>query len=113
MAILGFFSKDSKRTLDKGLEKTRANLFSQLGRAIAGKSTVDADVLDQLEEILISSDVGVDATLKIIERIEARVARDKYLGAHELNNILKDEIVQMLGENSLADQDQFTYPEEY
>ena len=111
MAILGFFSKENKQTLDKGLEKTRTNLFSRLGKAIAGKSTVDADVLDQLEEILISSDVGVDATLKIIERIEARVARDKYLGAQELNNILKDEIVQMLGENSLADQEQFNIPD--
>lgn len=110
MAILGFFSKENKQTLDKGLEKTRANLFSRLGRAIAGKSTVDADVLDQLEEILISSDVGVDATLKIIERIEERVSRDKYLNTHELNRILKDEIVQMLGENSLPDQEQFTIP---
>ena len=111
MAILGFFSKENKQTLDKGLEKTRVSIFSRLGRAIAGKSTVDADVLDELEEILISSDVGVEATLKIIERIETRVAEDKYLNARELNNILKDEIVKMLGDSIFPDQQQLIIPE--
>ncbi len=93
MGIFGFFSKNKKETLDKGLEKTKQNVFSKLTRAIAGKSKVDEEVLDNLEEILISSDVGVDTTLKIIERIEERIARDKYVSTSELNGILKDEII--------------------
>ena len=83
MGIFGFFSKNKKETLDKGLEKTKQNVFSKLTRAIAGKSKVDEEVLDNLEEILISSDVGVDTTLKIIERIEERIARDKYVSTSE------------------------------
>ena len=111
MALLGFFSKENKKTLDEGLEKTRENFFSKLGRAVAGKSSVDADVLDQLEEILISSDVGVDTTLKIIDLIEQRVARDKYLSVKELNNILKEEIVSLLGKNK-DNQEGFGLPED-
>ena len=88
MGIFGFFNKSKKETLDRGLEKTKQSVFSKLTRAIAGKSKVDDEVLDDLEEILITSDVGVDTTLKIIERIETRVARDKYVSTSELNNIL-------------------------
>lgn len=111
MALLGFYSKDNKQTLDKGLEKTRENFFSRLGRAVVGKSNVDADVLDQLEEILISSDVGIDTTLKIIERIEQRVARDRYLNVKELNNILKEEIISLLGEDRNREQTGFFLPD--
>ena len=99
MALSGLFSDENKKSLDKGLEKTRENFFTKLGRAIAGKSTVDEEVLDQLEEILISSDVGIDTTVKIIRRIEQRVARDKYLNAPELNFILRDEIISLLDES--------------
>jgi fused signal recognition particle receptor len=91
MGIFGFFNKEKKETLDKGLEKTKSSVFDKLARAVAGKSKVDDDVLDNLEEVLITSDVGVDTTLKIIERIEERVARDKYVSTSELNSILKDE----------------------
>ncbi len=93
------FSKEKKEKLDKGLEKTKKSFFEKLGKAIAGKSKVDDDVLDNLEEVLITSDVGVDTTLKIIERIEKRVARDKYLGTSELNRILREEIAALLAEN--------------
>jgi fused signal recognition particle receptor len=98
MAWLGIFGKE-KESLDKGLEKTKESVFSKLSRAVAGKSKVDEEVLDNLEEVLVSSDVGVDTTLKIIERIEARVARDKYLTTSELNVILKEEIVALLEKN--------------
>ncbi|MBN1651877.1 MAG: signal recognition particle-docking protein FtsY [Bacteroidales bacterium] len=98
MGILSFFSKEKKEVLDKGLEKTKTNLFSQLTKAVVGKSKVDDDVLDNLEEILITSDVGVATTLKIIERIEQRVAQDKYLGISQLNKILREEIAFLLEE---------------
>ncbi|MCT4624792.1 MAG: signal recognition particle-docking protein FtsY [Schleiferiaceae bacterium] len=101
MAFLGgLFSKSKKETLNKGLEKTQDSVLSKLSRAVAGKSTVDDDVLDDLEEVLITSDVGVDTTVKIIERIEERVARDKYLGTSELNKILREEIAALLEENN-------------
>lgn len=99
MGIFGLFNKKKKETLDQGLEKTKQNMFSRLTRAIAGKSKVDDDVLDNLEEVLVTSDVGVDTTLKIIERIEERVARDKYVSTSELHAILKDEIASLLAEN--------------
>lgn len=106
-----FSSKDKKEDLDKGLEKTREGLLGKLARAVAGKSTVDAEVLDELEQILITSDVGLDTTIKIIERIEARVARDKYMNAAELDRILRDEIVQLLAENNTTDLSGFDLPE--
>jgi fused signal recognition particle receptor len=99
MALLGFLSKDKKENLNKGLEKTKESVFVKLSRAVVGKSTVDDDVLDQLEEALVSSDVGVDTTIRIIERIEARAAREKYLNTSELNTILKEEIAGLLDEN--------------
>jgi fused signal recognition particle receptor len=102
MGIFSFFNKDKKEVLDQGLSKTRESVFSKLSRAIVGKSKVDDEVLDNLEEILISSDVGVETTLRIIERIEARVARDKYVGITELNSILKEEIVNLLAETDSA-----------
>jgi fused signal recognition particle receptor len=100
MGIFNFFNKDKKETLDQGLLKTKESVFSKLTRAVAGKSKVDDEVLDNLEEVLISSDVGVETTLRIIERIEKRVAQDKYVNTSELNNILKDEIASLLGENN-------------
>jgi fused signal recognition particle receptor len=106
MGWLGIFGKEKKESLDKGLEKTKDNVFTKLTRAVAGKSTVDEEVLDNLEEVLVSSDVGVDTTLNIIKRIEERVNRDKYLSTSELNKILKEEIVALLqsdGENQQAD----------
>ena len=103
MGIFGLFSKKKKETLDQGLEKTKQSVFSKISRAIAGKSKVDDDVLDNLEEVLITSDVGVDTTLKIIRRIEERVARDKYVSTSELNRILKEEIAALLTENNAAD----------
>jgi fused signal recognition particle receptor len=111
MALFGnLFSPDKKESLDKGLEKTKESFFGKLGKALVGKSTVDDEVLDNLEEILISSDVGVGTTLKIIERIQARVARDKYLGTSELNRILKEEIAGLLSENNAADIPDFDVP---
>jgi fused signal recognition particle receptor len=110
MGIFGFFDKKKKQNLDEGLAKTKENVFAKLGRAVIGKSKVDDEVLDNLEEILISSDVGVDTTLKIIERIEVRVARDKYLGVSELNNILKEEITALLDENNSTDLSDFDLP---
>ncbi len=104
------FSKEKKETLDKGLEKTKTSFFSKLSKVVAGKSKVDDDVLDNLEEILVASDVGVDTTLKIINRIEERVAREKYVGTEELNNILKQEIAGLLSETNLADETEFTIP---
>ncbi len=103
MGLFDFFSRGKKEDLDKGLSKTRTNIFSKLTKAVAGKSKVDDQVLDNLEEILISSDVGVATTIKIIERIEARVARDKYLGTEELNKILKEEIISLLAQNKHTD----------
>ena len=105
-----FFNKEKKEDLDKGIEKTKTNFLGRLGRAVAGKATVDEEVLDELENILISSDVGLDTTVKIIERIEARVARDKYLNTSELNEILRDEIVQLLAEHNTEDLEDYTLP---
>ena len=105
-----FFSKEKKEDLDKGLEKTKTSFLGKLGKAIAGKATVDEEVLDELEGILISSDVGLETTVKIIERIEARVARDKYLNTSELNEILRDEIVQLLAENNTEDLESYSLP---
>ncbi|TNE54569.1 MAG: signal recognition particle-docking protein FtsY [Bacteroidetes bacterium] len=99
MAFFGLFSKENKASLDKGLEKTKQSFFSRLTRSIVGKSKVDAEVLDELEEVLITSDVGVETTLKIIERIEDRVAKDKVLNTSELNSVLKEEISALLAEN--------------
>jgi fused signal recognition particle receptor len=111
MALFGgIFSKEKKEHLDKGLEKSKESFFNKLGKAVAGKSTVDEEVLDNLEEILITSDVGVDTTLKVIERIEERVARDKYLGVEELNKILREEIAGLLSENNSEDLNDFNVP---
>lgn len=104
------FSKEKKDSLDQGLKKTQESFFGKLGKAIAGKSTVDDEVLDNLEEVLIGSDVGVQTTLKIIERIQVRVARDKYLGTSELDRILKEEIASLLSENNTVDLDDFGTP---
>lgn len=104
------FSKEKKETLDKGLEKTKSSFFSKLSKAVAGKTKVDDDVLDNLEEVLVSSDVGVDTTLKIIERIEERVAKDKYLGTEELNAILREEIAGLLAETNVGNETEFTIP---
>lgn len=110
MAWLGFLGKEKKESLDKGLEKTKESVFHKLSRAVAGKSKVDEEVLDNLEEVLVSSDVGVTTTLNIIERIEARVARDKYLTVNELNNILKEEIVALLEKNQNDSNFDFSAP---
>lgn len=110
MGIFSFFSREKKESLDKGLEKTKVSVFSKITRAIAGKSQVDAEVLDNLEEVLVSSDVGVETTLKIISRIEERVSRDKYLGTSELNKILKEEIAALLDESNTLDQTEFAIP---
>lgn len=104
MGLFDIFSKKKKETLDKGLEKSRESMFSKITKAVIGKSSVDDDVLDNLEEILVSSDVGVDTTLKIIDRIEARVAKDKYVGADQLNILLKEEIASLLAENNATGQ---------
>ena len=106
-----FFNKSNKENLDKGLEKSKSNFFSKLGKAVVGKSTVDDEVLDELEEVLITSDVGVETTIKIIERIEERVARDKYLNTQELDKILKEEIAKLLEENNIEDLEDFYLPE--
>lgn len=110
MGLFDFFSKKKKETLDKGLEKTKQSVFSKLTHIIAGKSKVDEEVLDELEEVLISSDVGVDTTIKIIRRIEERVARDKYVNTGELTAILRDEIAQLLIENNTIDEQDFSLP---
>lgn len=112
MGIFSFFGKEKKETLDKGLSKTKENVFTKITKAIAGKSKVDDDVLDNLEEVLITSDVGVETTLKIIDRIEKRVARDKYVTTSELTAILRDEIANLLMENNTQDGDGFTLPED-
>lgn len=111
MGLFSFFSKDKKEVLDKGLEKTKTSVFSKIQRAIMGKSVVDDEVLDNLEEVLITSDVGVETTLKIIKRIEERVARDKYLNTDELNNILRSEISELLVESGNDDNAQFAVPQ--
>lgn len=111
MGLFSFFSKEKKEDLNKGLEKTKESVFTKIARAVAGKSTVDDEVLDNLEEVLVTSDVGVETTLRIIERIEKRVAKDKYVGTDELNNILKEEIAALLEENNTQDGDSFTIPE--
>ena len=114
MGLFNFFSKNKeqqKETLDRGLEKTKESFFSKLTRAVAGKSKVDDDVLDNLEEVLVTSDVGVDTTLNIIRRIEARVERDKYVSTSELNAILRDEIASLLTENNTSDTEGFQIPE--
>jgi len=111
MGIFSFFSsKQQKDYLDKGLEKTKQSVFNKISKAVVGKSKVDESVLDDLEEILVTSDVGVETTLKIIARIEARVARDKYLGVEELNRLLKEEIVALLQENNSGDGEDFELP---
>ena len=111
MALFGnLFSREKKETLNEGLKKTQESFFGKLGKAIAGKSTVDDEVLDNLEEVLIGSDVGVETTLRIIERIQARVSKDKYLGTSELDRILKEEIAALLSENNTKDQDDFDTP---
>lgn len=111
MGLFSFFSKEKKETLDKGLSKTKESVFGKLTRAIAGKSKVDDEILDNLEEILITSDVGVETTLRIIERIEKRVARDKYLRTEELKNILREEITELLTESEIESGDEFSVPE--
>ena len=111
MGIFGFFSKDKKDKLDKGLEKTKENVFGKLSRAVAGKSKVDEDALDNIEEALITSDIGVETTLKIIERLEDRVAKDKYLDAKELNAFLKEEMSLLLEESNNSDEVEFTVPQ--
>ena len=111
MRIFGFFSKDKKDKLDKGLEKTKENVFGKLSRAVAGKSKVDEDALDDIEEALITSDIGVETTLKIIERLEERVAKDKYLDAKELNTFLKEEMSLLLDESNNSDEIEFTVPQ--
>lgn len=113
MGLFGLFNKSKKETLDKGLEKTKQSVFSKIARAVAGKSKVDDDVLDNLEEVLITSDVGVDTTLKIIKRIEERVARDKYVSVSELNAILRDEIAALLTENNSIDNDNWDLPSDH
>lgn len=113
MGIFGLFNKKKKETLDQGLEKTKQSVFSKLTRAIAGKSKVDDEVLDNLEEVLITSDVGVDTTLKIIRRIEERVAKDKYVSTSELNGILRDEIAFLLTENNAGDNDNWELPSDH
>lgn len=113
MGIFGLFSKKKKETLDQGLEKTKQSVFSKITRAIAGKSKVDSDVLDNLEEVLITSDVGVDTTVKIINRIEERVARDKYVSTSELNKILKEEIASLLTENNSDDNSDWDLPADH
>ena len=110
MGLFSFFSKEKKETLDKGLEKTKESVFSKIARAVAGKSKVDDEVLDNLEEVLVTSDVGVETTLKIIKRIEERVARDKYVTTEELNKILKEEIAALLTENNAVDAVNFDIP---
>lgn len=108
MGFFKFFSKEKKETLDSGLNKTKEGIFSKLKKAVAGKSTIDDEVLDNLEEVFITSDVGVDTTLKILDRIQARVARDKYTSTSELNDLLCDEITHLLADNDNANREDFT-----
>ena len=110
MGFFSIFSREKKETLNQGLEKTKQSFFSKLSRALVGKSSVDDEVLDNLEEILVTSDVGVDTTLEIIQRIEQRVARDKYVTTTELNHVLRDEIVGLLTESGAQDEQEFAIP---
>lgn len=110
MGFFNFFSKEKKETLDKGLEKTKQGLFDKLKRAVAGRSKIDDDFLDNLEEVFITSDVGVETTLKIIDRLQKRAARDKYVSTSELNTLLRDEITEMLAKNNNADTPDFSVP---
>ena len=110
MGFFSFFSKDKKEVLDKGLSKTKESFFGKIARAIAGKTTIDDEVLDNLEEILVTSDVGVDTTLKIVERVQKRVARDKFMTTNELNGLLKEEIAALLTENNSEDCEGFDMP---
>ncbi len=110
MAFFNIFSKEKKEVLDQGLAETKQSFFSKLTRAIGGKSTIDAAILDSLEEILVTADVGVDTTLRIIKKIEQRIAKDKYLGTAELNKVLKEEIASLLAENNTGDYKEFTIP---
>ena len=112
MALFGLFSKDKKKKLDDGLEKTNQSFFGKISKALVGKSKVDDDFLDELEEILVTSDVGVNTTIKIIDRLEKRVAEDKYVGADELNNILKEEIQELLLDNPSQDFEDFSFPQD-
>ena len=113
MGFFDFFTKQKKETLDNGLAKTKESVFGKIARAVAGKSTVDEDVLDNLEEVLITSDVGVETTLEIIKRIEERVARDKYVNTAELNAILREEISELLTKNNTEDTDGFSVPKDH
>jgi len=110
MGLFNIFSREKKERLDQGLEKTKSNIFSRISKAIIGKSTIDDEVLDNLEEILVSSDVGVETTLRIIERIQKRASKDKYLGTSQLNALLKDEIAALLQENNIQDFTEFSIP---
>ena len=110
MGIFSFFSKEKKEVLDQGLSKTKESVFGKIARAIAGKSEIDDEVLDNLEEVLVTSDVGVETTLKIIDRVQKRAARDKFMNTAELNKLLKDEIAQLLMENNTSDGDSFNIP---
>ena len=110
MGIFSFFSREKKEVLDKGLSKTKEGIFGKIARAIAGKSEIDDEVLDNLEEVLVTSDVGVETTLKIIDRVQKRAARDKFMNTNELNKLLKDEIAQLLMENNTHDGDSFDIP---
>src|SRR5690625_803052 len=106
-----FFTREKEKDLEKGLEKTKTNIFSKITKAVAGKSTVDESFLDELEEILISADVGLDTTIKIIDRLEERVARDKYINTNQLNQLLKDEIISLMAENETTTQEDYTIPD--
>src|SRR5687768_17686934 len=110
MALFGWFSKEKKESLDKGLEKTKENFFSKLTRTVVGKSKVDDEVLDNLEEVLVTSDVGVETTLKIIERIQERVARDKYMNTGDLNRILREEVIALLSPDPSSASKDFDTP---
>jgi len=112
MGFFNLFSKEKKEVLDKGLDKTKQNFFSKLSKAVVGKSKVDDEVLDSLEEILVTSDVGVDTTLRIIEKVEARIARDKYIGTSELNEVLREEVASLLEENNTGDYKEIEIPEQ-
>jgi fused signal recognition particle receptor len=112
MAFFNLFSKEKKEVLDKGLDKTKQTFFSKLSKAVVGKSKVDAEVLDSLEEILVTSDVGVDTTLRIIEKIEARIARDKYVGTSELNQVLREEVASLLEENNTGNYKEIEIPQQ-
>ena len=111
MALFGLFNKERKEKLDQGLEKTKSSFLGKLARSITGRDTVDDEVLDNLEEVLVTSDVGVDTTLEIIRRIEARVKRDKYVSSSELQSILRDEIASLLEENNSSDTEGYTIPQ--